>query len=255
MRDSAGTRVFAQRAEGDLAECDDRMAAGRVAPVHGVAVETNGTSDLSAMAFPSDLRTARLLLRSWGAADAAELLPILEANRAYISPWIPARVADPAPVPALAQRLAGFAAEFAAGREWRFAMFALDGGRLLGEIDLFPRNDTGRVALDAADRAELGYWLRRDAIGCGLVTEGARAVLAAAATIAQFSQVEIRCDARNAPSVAVARRLGFTQAAVPRASDKGDTQQVWISSLSPFGGPDLARSRHAAPSSGESSPQ
>ena len=45
------------------------------------------------MLAPNDIRTARLLLRPWRAEDAASLLPVLEANRSHLGPWIPARVA------------------------------------------------------------------------------------------------------------------------------------------------------------------
>ena len=134
-------------------------------------------------ALPDQLRTERLLLRPWHNDDAEALHPILVANYEHLSPWIPPRVATPAVVPLLAERLAGFAAEFAADREWRFGMFTLDGQRLLGEVDLFPRSATGRVQLSDADRAEIGYWIRADETGRGLVTEAVRAVLDVAGRI------------------------------------------------------------------------
>ncbi|MDB4907994.1 MAG: rimL [Gemmatimonadetes bacterium] len=164
------------------------------------------------------LRTARLILRPWLPTDAAELLPILEANHDRLAPWIPARVATPAPIPELEQRLAGFADNFARDIEWRFAVFTLDAPQLIGEVALFPRDATARVPLPGADRVEIGYWLRADAAGQGFVNEAAQAVIAHAATIPRFSLVELHCDSRNAPSIAVARRLGFSQVAADHAS-------------------------------------
>lgn len=161
------------------------------------------------MSVPVELRTPRLVLRPWGAEDAAAMLPILEANWAHLSPWIPARVATPAPVPELAKRLAGFGAAFAGDREWRYGMFTNEGDRMLGEVSLFPRAATGRVPLAEADRAEIGYWLRADETGRGYVTEAVGAVLDAARAMPRFAHIEIRCDARNAASAAVPRRLGF----------------------------------------------
>lgn len=173
-------------------------------------------------------------MRPWCAEDAAELLPVLEANIEHLRPWIPARVAEPVPEPALAQRLAGFAADFAADREWRFGMFSLGERQVLGEVGLFPRSVSGRVPLGEADRAELGYWLRADATGHGLVTEAAQAVLDVAATFPQFSHFEIRCDARNVRSVAVPRRLGFVlsmtiEETAPAAAAPNVHLQVWTS--------------------------
>ena len=161
------------------------------------------------MSVPAELRTARLLLRPWRSDDAAALHPILEANWAHLGPWIPARIATPAPIPVLAERLNGFAADFAADREWRYALVSSEDNAVLGECSLFPRSADRRVAYADADRAELGYWLRADATGRGFITEAAQAVLAMAATLPHVSLIEIRCDARNAPSAAIPRRLGF----------------------------------------------
>lgn len=185
------------------------------------------------MPIPPELHTSRLYLRPWRADDAQSLLPILETNWEHLSPWIPARIATLAPVPQLAERLAGFGADFTAHREWRYGMFTRDGSRTLGEISLFPRAATGRVPFAHADRAEIGYWLRKDDTGRGYVSEGVRAVLDAAASVARFAHVEIRCDARNAASAAIPRRLGFvlaeTIAESPATSNEPSVQlQVWI---------------------------
>src|SRR5262245_23940598 len=183
--------------------------------------------------LPREIRTSRLLLRPWHADDAEPLLPVLEANREHLEPWIPRRVSDPAPIPILSQRLAGFGEDFAANREWRFGIFSSDQRRVMGEVGLFPRASSGRVPFLDADRVELGYWLRADDTGNGFVIEAARAVLGAAASVPRFSHVEIRCDARNVPSVAGARRLGFV------LSDQTEPDlelQVWTSPLDPFHG-------------------
>jgi RimJ/RimL family protein N-acetyltransferase len=163
------------------------------------------------MPVPLELRTARLVLRPWRAEDAAALRPILETNNAHLGPWIPVRVSTPAPVPELEKRLAGFAADFAASREWRYGIFTPE-GEILGEAGLYPRTEATRVAYHDADRVELGYWLREDMTGRGLVTEAARALLTIAEGLPRVSCVEIRCDERNAPSAAVPRRLGFVLA-------------------------------------------
>ncbi|MCC6929308.1 MAG: GNAT family N-acetyltransferase [Gemmatimonadaceae bacterium] len=196
---------------------------------------------MPAVTIPRELQTARLALRSWQGDDAAELLPILEANWEHLSPWIPARVASPSPLPELRERLVGNAQAFADDREWRFAMLERNGesgrgGRILGELSLFPRSVQGRVPLGESDRAEIGYWIRADATGRGLVSEGVGALVAAARTIARFQHLEIRCDARNAPSVAIPRRLGFTLAETIETSgvlahERTVALQVWTMPL------------------------
>lgn len=171
--------------------------------------------------IPATLRTARLLLRPWAAADAAALQPVLTANAAHLGPWIPAHVATAAPLPALAERLAGFADDFAAGRAYRYALLTRDGTRVLGEADLFPRAAGKRVPLPDADHVEVGYWLDAAVTGQGLATEATRALLDVAAALPGMTHAEIRCDVANAPSAAVPRRLGFRLAAV-----EGELQ-VW----------------------------
>ena len=72
---------------------------------------------------------------------------------------------------------------------------------------------------------ELGYWLNAAATGSGIVTEGARALLTAAAVLPGIDVVEIHCHVANAPSNGVPRRLGFH-----RARLDGDTR-IWQRTL------------------------
>jgi len=174
---------------------------------------------------PANLRTARLLLRPWNSADAAALLPILTTNAAHLEPWIPAHVSTPLPLPQLAERLSGFADDFAAGRSYRYALLTPDGTQLLGEADLFPRAASGRVSLADADHVELGYWLDAAVTGKGLATEATRALLDVATSLPGMTHAEIRCDAANAASAAVPQRLGFQLAAVEAEL------QIWRKSL------------------------
>lgn len=164
---------------------------------------------MNAAPVPREIPGERLLFRPWQEADAVLLLPVLEANVAHLGDWIPAHVSAPAPLNELELRLAGFRNDFDASRNWRFAVLSPDQSALYGEVSLFPRSSAGRVDLDAADRLEIGYWLRYDVTGRGYATEAARAMLELARALPAIESVEIHCDARNAPSAAVPRRLGF----------------------------------------------
>lgn len=180
-----------------------------------------------------ELVTPRLRLRPWEAADAAALHPILVANHARLGPWIPARVADPAPVSELAKRLAGFAADFIADREWRYVILDRSGSQLLGELDLFPRASDGRVPFADADRVEFGYWLRAEATGQGYVTEAARGMLDVVRAEPRFRHVEIHCDPENPASARVAETLGFRHAVTRRdnfidAAGRHRDTMIWV---------------------------
>jgi RimJ/RimL family protein N-acetyltransferase len=169
-----------------------------------------------------------LTLRPWRADDAEALHPILETNWDHLGPWIPARVATPASIPILVERLNGFARELSGEREWRYAMFTRADSKLLGELSLFPRSATARVPFRDSDRVELGYWLRLDENGNGFVTEAARAALDVVASIERFTCVEIRCDAHNEKSSAIPKRLGFSLAKTIVDPAEPEVQlQVW----------------------------
>ena len=189
---------------------------------------------MSAITVPAELSTARLQLRRWRAEDAKLLLPVLEANVAHLH-WIPAHVAAPLPEVELAARLAGFAADFEAGRSWRFGIFPRDQVGPVGEMSMFPRDGASRVPAEMADRVEIGYWLARSVTGRGYATEAAGSLLALAAQLPGISHVEIRCDPENAPSQAVAARLGFQLAgtfdtgATATATDDGT--MLWVRTL------------------------
>jgi RimJ/RimL family protein N-acetyltransferase len=186
------------------------------------------------MSVPTEIRTARLTLRPWRPDDAPRLAPILETNWNHLGPWIPRRVAEPAPIPVLAERLSGFAANFASDLDWRYAMLSADERTVLGEVALFPRAATGRVPYVDADRAEIGYWLRADMTGQGLITEAVQAVLDVASGLSKVSRVEIRCDVRNLPSAAVTRRLGFAlESTAPKVTTEATSDlQVWVTEFS-----------------------
>ncbi|OEJ93214.1 GNAT family N-acetyltransferase [Streptomyces thermolilacinus] len=108
--------------------------------------------------------------------------------------------------------------------------------------------DTGRIAgirldgtlvgalifrrMDLVQRtAEAGCWLEPAAVGRGLVTRAARVMIDWAVEERGIHRVEWVVSSGNAPSIAVARRLGMTTEAVLRASHlyRGERhdQEVW----------------------------
>ena len=185
------------------------------------------------MTVPTQIRTSRFLLRPWQARDAALLQPVLAENWEHLSPWIPRRVADPATVSEVEQRLEAFAADFANELKWRYGMFAHDEQTVFGEVDLFPRDSVERVTYLAADRAEIGYWVRKDMTGRGLVTEGVEAIMGVARGLERIGRLEIRCDAANLASSAIPKRLGFAldrtiEEAPSVPGGRGSRLQIWI---------------------------
>jgi RimJ/RimL family protein N-acetyltransferase len=130
----------------------------------------------------------------------------VDASLAHLQAWMPWAMAEPTPLAGIEARLAGFAEDFDAGRQWLYGLFTPDQARVLGGIGLEPLTSSPAGAPDAV---ELGYWLRADATGRGLATEAARAAVDLAASLPGIGRIEIHCDPRNVASAAVPRRLGF----------------------------------------------
>jgi RimJ/RimL family protein N-acetyltransferase len=150
--------------------------------------------------IPERIATPRLLLRCWDSADAPALRVAIDGSLAELREWLVWAAAEPTPVEELAIRLEAFAARFrSGGGDWGFGLFERASGAVLGSVGLHRR--------EAPDALEIGYWIRTDAMGRGFATEAVRALTGIA--LGQAARVEIRCDPRNARSIAVARRAGF----------------------------------------------
>ena len=149
----------------------------------------------------AEIHTPRLLLRCWRSGEAPLLKDAIDASLAELRTWMPWATSEPTPVDLLEERIEGFHREFAAGLDWTYAIFDSAGSRVLGGCGLHPRRGPGVL--------EIGYWIRTDATGRGLASEAAAALTRVAVERHGVACIEIRCDARNHPSAAVARRLGY----------------------------------------------
>ena len=72
----------------------------------------------------------------------------------------------------------------------------------------------------AVPKFEIGYWVRTPYAGQGYITEAVAALTDFTFTSLGAHRVEIRCDAKNARSAAVARRSGFALEGILRCEDR-----------------------------------
>ena len=98
------------------------------------------------------------------------------------------------------------------------------GNDLIGAISLMDRIGPGGL--------EIGYWLRTDATGRGVMTRATAAVTDLGLALPGIERIEIHCDAANVRSAAVPRRLGFrldrTEHSEPKAPGDSGLDQFWI---------------------------
>ncbi len=137
-------------------------------------------------------------LRRHSAADLDELYAAIEDSRDHVRPFMP--WADQSRDD-LAGFLAGVVAGWDAGTSWEYLVVGAGDDAVLGGCGLLTRLGPGAL--------EIGYWLRPDATGRGIVTAAARALTDTALAVDGVSRVEIHCDEANVRSAAVARRLGY----------------------------------------------
>ncbi len=173
-----------------------------------------------------ELRGARVLVRPYRQEDATELYAAIEASRDHLRPFMP--FADETEAE-LRDWLAHAIARWLLREEMTVGVWEIASGRFLGGSGLHVHSwEIGFF--------ELGYWLRADAEGHGYMAEAVRLLTNYAFTSLGANRVQIRCDARNTRSAAVARRCGYQQEAHlhndSRAAD-GTLRDTLIFALTP----------------------
>lgn len=147
-----------------------------------------------------------LELRLVAEGDAQEIFQVTDANRAYLREWLPwvdaTRSAED--TRAFVQRSLE-QVHLSDG----FQACILYQGRFAGMIG-YLYHDWRNL------RTEIGYWLREDLQGRGIMTRAAKAMVDFAFDHLGLNRVEIRAATDNRRSRAVPERLGFTQEGVLR---------------------------------------
>ncbi|GGJ63817.1 GNAT family N-acetyltransferase [Deinococcus aquiradiocola] len=150
---------------------------------------------------PTEIRTGRLLLRAPAPQDGPALSAAVNASRPELRRWM--RWAhEPLDDAAATLNLTRAAARFADRSELRSLIWDARGRTLLGS--------SGFHALDwEVPKGEVGYWVHSAHTGHGYATQVARTLAEVGVSVLGLRRVELRCDALNVASAAVARRAGF----------------------------------------------
>ena len=151
-------------------------------------------------------------LRALEPWQAEEFAAYVEEQRPHLRPWLPwaVSVCDERSAREFLQR---YADRQACDEGRIYAIW--DAGRMVGGT-LF------RVFDAAGGMCEIGVWLSADAVGRGLVTRAARAMVDWAVQERGIRRVEWHCVPENLPSRAVAERLGMTLEGVQRQAFEHD---------------------------------
>jgi ribosomal-protein-serine acetyltransferase len=157
------------------------------------------------------IETARLLLLPMDSSDAADLWVAVDGSRAHLEkwlPWVPFN-SDPA---ANQRFVDACAADWDAGRAVRFTIRERASRAFVGVVGL-------EACVHLHRSCELGYWLRKEATGRGLMTEGSRATIEFAFRQMGAHRIRVAAATDNQPSLQVISRLGFRFEGIMRQAE------------------------------------
>lgn len=158
------------------------------------------------------LETKRLLLNPLDATDTRDLWTAVESSRPQLEPWLP-WVPFNVDLDSSGRYAEASASDWDAARATRFSIRERESRRLLGVIGL-------ESLSHLHESAELGYWLRTDTWGKGLMTEAGRAVLDWTFGTVNAHRVRVAAATDNHASLSVIGRLGFRFEGIARQAER-----------------------------------
>jgi ribosomal-protein-serine acetyltransferase len=160
------------------------------------------------------LLSPRTMLLPCESADSHELWQIVDSSRAWLRRWLP-WVPYQENAESTARFVAASIADWDSGRAFRFTIRDRNTGVVLGIVGL-------ESCVELHQRADLGYWLRREAAGQGFMTEAARACVDFGFRTIGLHRMRVAAATDNHPSLRVIARLGFRFEGVARHAENCD---------------------------------
>jgi ribosomal-protein-serine acetyltransferase len=168
--------------------------------------------------IPEKIPTPRLRLVVPGPGDGARIYPAVKESLEQLKPWMPWAT----------DQYSGRDAEiwcrkargqFHLREQTQYMILDCASGEHLGNVGMFKFRWDVRAG-------EIGYWLRSDRTGRGLMTEAVVTLRDYFVNQHRFRRIELRCDDRNTRSARVAERGGFTLEGIVRSDCMGTDGDV-----------------------------
>ncbi len=152
--------------------------------------------------FPDSFETERLHIRAKRPGDGMEIYEAVRDSIAELSQWM--SWAQQLETPEAYEARARKSAEnFHRYEDMTFGLHRKPDQYLVGVCGLHLRDAD-------VPSYEIGYWARSSCSGNGYISEAVKALTTLAFERLHANRVEIRCDANNRRSAAVAERCGYT---------------------------------------------
>ena len=121
------------------------------------------------------IETERLVLRCWDPKDAVIMQAAAAESKDHLLPFMPWATEEPQSVEQKVELTRRFRSRFDSGEDYVYGIFNRDESRVLGGTGLHTRIKGNAL--------EVGYWLHKDFINQGLITESTAALSAPAAPV------------------------------------------------------------------------
>lgn len=172
---------------------------------------------------PERVEAGPLVLRRVRASDAGAIAAAVGASLDHLRPWMPWATREAAERSNQLVRVAEADHNWEAGLGYVYSVLTAEQGTLVGEIAIHSR-EGGRSV-------ELGYWIAASQARRGYATRAAEAMTSVALDMPGVTRVEIQCDAANAASAGVARKLGYRLDRIeerhPEAPGESGRLMIW----------------------------
>ena len=169
------------------------------------------------------IETKRLVIRCWKPEDAAMIQEATATSKEHLLPFMPWAADEPQPVEQKVELMRRFRGLFDRGEDYVYGIFSKDESRALGGTGLHTRPKDNAL--------EIGYWLHKDFINQGFITETTAALTKVAFELYHVERMEIHCSVENLASAAVPRKLGYVHEATRRrlgfANGEKTDQMIW----------------------------
>ncbi|HEX4678911.1 MAG TPA: GNAT family protein [Gaiellaceae bacterium] len=152
---------------------------------------------------PYRIETERLVIRCYEPEDAPLLKAAVDSSIEHLLPWMPWARFEPQSVEDKIQLCRMFRGQFDLDQNYVYGIFSPDETEQLGGSGFHKRGNDGSL--------EIGYWVAASAVGQGIATEVTAVQTRAGFELAGLDRVDIQVDPANERSLAIPRKLGFTE--------------------------------------------
>ena len=169
------------------------------------------------------IETERLVIRCWDPKDASLMQQAAAESKEHLLPFMPWAADEPQLVQQKLDLIRRFRGLFDRTEDYVYGIFDHDETRAVGGTGLHTRLKGNAL--------EIGYWLHKDFVRQGYITESTAALMRIAFELYLVERLEIHCSVENIASAAVARKLGFIHEATRRrlgfGNGKTTDQMIW----------------------------